>query len=767
MNTKKYLFFRLTHIFLLLWLLSDFCVYSQNGNTVPQSAAVSDALAEQLHSLSKDNASDLVYLQTSKTIYETEEDVWFKGYVLDAQFFLPSGRSKILFVQLIEDKTDQVVWEKKYEIENGFVNGHLFLDSSLPEGTYTMAAYSSFSYTKNTREFYAIKKLEILKTINRKAIINSVQKDSILQFATFAEGGNLVSGIPSTMAFKAVNSNGLPVNVSGTLYENDRPLVAFKSTHAGMGSFVFTPDANKKYHIQLTTPASEENFSLAKISQNGKILQLVNNTKEALTFKITQSSALQAERVYLRLQVRGIVYSIASGLLKNELSVRIPLKDVPQGIAEVTLFNGNTVPLAERLVYVKQDQKLYIKTELNKKDYGTREKVNLKIKVSDEKGQPLVAHLGLSVYDRLYQNKQDSKNILTHYFLSTQLKGNIYNPDYYFDEKNKDRIAALDLLLLTQGWRSYVWEETNLKEFGTTLKPIVFDELKGKVIIKKADSKVNEPLPQVITIFAADGQKETGLLMIDDRATFIVTPDDSKKGKGEYAYLKLIAPPQSKYRMHIKDFSFEEINKERKIKTALYPIPTISETKTEVVSNFAERPEVNKLKEVLITSKKNKMFRDKYIGKLDSLAKLNADYVCSYNILNCPNHWGEINNRKPIEGEIYGMPNGIKTGPYHYPNYTEVELLDLFNIVKIKGFYGKKVFYEPFYDAITINDPLPDYRNTLFWKPDMVTNEQGEADLSFFCSDINTIFSGNIEGVGGDGLLGAGNFEISVKKNKI
>jgi hypothetical protein len=777
MNTRKCHFFRIPYRVVLLWMLFHLSCYSQNR------PAVSDQLVEQLESLSRDNVADVVYLQTSKSIYETQEDVWFKGYVLNAQYFIPSERSKTLFVQLIEDKTDQVVWERKYEIENGFVNGHLFLQDSLPDGTYNLVAYSSSSYTRNTNEFYAIKKLEILKTIAPKAFVNPVEKDSTFQFTTFPEGGNLVSGIQSTLAFKAVNSKSLPLDISGILFENNIPLLDFKSSHAGMGSFVFTPNADKKYHIQLTKPTSGEKFSLAPIYQSGKVLQLIKQTKEALTFKISQSAALYEELVYLRLQLRGLVYAIASGSLKKELIIKVPLKDIPQGIAEITLFDANAVPVAERLVYVNQEQKLSIKTELSKSDFAIREKASLKIKVTDPNGVPIVAHLGLSVYDRLYQNLTDSKNIESHYYLSTQLKGNIYNPAYYFNELNKDRQQALNSLLLTQGWRNYVWSETNLKEQGKN-NPVVFDEIKGKIRLEKPAKKAIAVLGQKgIMVFAADELKGNDLIATDSTGVFTISPSHLKKGEGGYTYLKLITPKEPKYRMDIKDSSFEAINNERKIKTSHYPLPGLQEGKPEVLPSFVNRPDINKLKEVLITSKKKKVFRDKYIGKLDSLARalyVTFDYVgdpCK--ILNCPIHFKNT-SIKPIEGKKYDEYLGFKwldqnhsaytfsgmnkNVTYHYPDLTEAELLALFNIAMVKGYYGKKVFYEAVYDEVTINDSSPDYRNTLFWKPDIITNEQGEATVDFFCSDINTVFLGNIEGVSGDGLLGAENFEFKVRK---
>jgi len=785
MNLKRLFFSKFPYLILLFWF---FPINAQNSRNL---------LSEQLQSMSKNYNTDAIYLQTSKNIYETEEDLWFKGYVLDAQYFTPSNRSKILFVQLIEDKTDKVLWEKKYEIENGFVNGHLFLKNDLAEGIYTLAAYSKHSFNSNVKEFYAIKKIEIQKTIQRKNAIVPMEKDNTVLFTTYPEGGKLVSGIQSVLAFKALNSKGLPVTVSGTLFENDIPLIPIRSSHAGMGAIEFTPDATKKYHIELSEPALDKKYDLPAVNKSGKVLSLVGNTKEALIFKIAQKDDLKEEKVYLRLQMRGVVYNIATGILKKELYLKIPLNDTPQGIAELTLFDGNAHPLAERLVYVSQDQKLTIRTEFDKSAYTTREKVNLKIKVTDEKGLPIVAHLGLSVYDGLYQNKLDSKNIQTHYLLSTQLKGNIYDPAYYFNEQNKDRKQALNLLMLTQGWRNYVWNENNLKEQGNSL-PIVSDEMKAKVLLVKSKKNIVEVSgKKLLFVTSADESRGHDFITTDSTGIFNIGPKDLKMGEGGYTYLQVKTPPSAsapKYRMDILDVSFDEINKQRKNKTVFYPIPKFQDLNEKAADPFMDRITVNKLKEVVITSKNNKGFRDKYIGKLDSLARANhftSDYVCTTRVgikrdveyLNCPFCMcKDYHNKKPVEGERYTFLNGFRwlgkecTGaytldsydnnPYHYPDLTEAELLEQFNVTMIEGYYGKKVFYETVYDEVMINDSTPDYRNTLYWKPDIITNKDGEANVDFFCSDINSHFLGNIEGVSGNGLLGAENFEFKVRKKE-
>lgn len=731
MNLKRHFFSKFPYFILLFWL---FPVNAQNTESL---------LSEQLQSISKKYNTDAVYLQTSKGIYETEEDVWFKAYVLDAQYFYPTARSKTMLVQLTEDKTDQVVWEKKYEIVNGFVNGHLFLKNALAEGIYTLAAYSSHSVDANTKEFYAAKKLEVQKTISTKPKVVPIEKDSLVLFTTFPEGGKLVSGIESTLAFKAVNSKGLPVNVSGTLFENDLPLLPINSTHAGMGGFDFTPDGTKTYYIQLS--GSEKKYDITTIVPSGIVLHFIGNNKELAYFKVSQTDDLKEEKVYLRLQIRGVAYSIAVGILKKELVFKIPLKDVPQGIAEVTLFNQKMEPQAERLVYVNLEQKLNIKTELNQTGFTLRDKVNLKIKVTDSNGQPIVAHLGLSVYDGIYQNKLDAKTIESHYLLSTQLKGNIYDPTYYFNEQNKDRKQALNLLLLTQGWRNYVWNESNLKEQGSE-NPIVFDEIKSKVRLKKPKKKPKEDFEKKrITVSSADEKKGIYFIVTDTTGVFTVGSKELKKGEGGYTYLRLMTETSPKQIMDFKDNFFEGINTHRKNRNLIYPISKLPEKKPEAISPFVDRESITKLKEVAITSKNKKAFRDKYIGKLDSLARLDriSDYRCINGILNCKNH---------------------PEPRYNFRDLTEEELLEMFNVVMLEGYYGKKVFYEAIYDEVTITDSLPDYRNTLFWKSDLITDINGEATVTFFCSDINSLFIGNIEGVSGNGLLGTENFEFKVRK---
>ncbi len=748
---------------------------------------MSDILVDKLEKLSNNRHADLLYLQTNKGVYETEENIWFKAYILDEKYNIPSNSSNVLFVQLINDKTGNSVWEEKYEIENGFVDGHLYLQDSLEEGQYSLTAYSSKSYYKDNEEFHAVREIYIFKNIGSKRKLQFKKKitDSVIHLNTFPEGGNLVNDIESRIAFKATNSQGFPIQVIGTLYEDNIRVLEFESEYEGMGSFLLTPKADKDYHIELKNDSDNKKYYLPKILAKGTVLQLLNNTKEELRFKVTKTLGHKKEKIYLRVQAKGMVYYIARAILNKELLINIPLEDIPQGIVEVTLFNDMLLPLAERLVYVNHNKKLNISTTLNKEEYATREKVTMKIRVTDENGLPAIAHLGLGVYDRLYKNSQDSKNIFSHYHLSTQLKGKLYNPIFYFDERNKNRKEALNLLMLTQGWRNYLWNEENLNRYPKFLHYILSDSLTGILKPEKTNKLIKQIGEKFVMVFTADSSKGKTFIGTNDYGQFSLNHNHFKMAEQAYLYLKPMMSQKNKYAINIRDSFFDTINHYRKTKIINYPLSKFQEIKSNKVTEpFIVTDEVNKLKEIVLSTKKNKIFRDKYLGVLDSLAKLNlnVDYVCSSGILNCPTHGlNHPDNTKPIEGRTYEQYVGFKwvdesrrqytfqnskVEKYKYPELTEAYLLKKFNLVMLKGYYGKREFYQPAYDEESINDPFPDYRNTLFWKPDIITNSQGEATIQFFCSDIDTTFLGVIEGVDYTGLIGSNNFKFIVHKPK-
>jgi len=606
------------------------------------------------------------------------------------------------------------------------------------------------------------------------------KKGSLIEFNTFPEGGNLVAGIESDLAFKAVNIDGNSQDVAGTLFEGDRPLTEFKSSHAGMGSLRFTPVEGKHYSIRLSKPAVDSTFLLPEVFSQGITLQLTGRDKEYLEFTISKSIGLPNQRVYLRGQMRGMICCMAAAKLNDRVKIRIPLKEFPgQGIAELTLFDENLHPVAERLVYVNPERKLSIEARLDKDNYLVRGKTKVLIRVTDQNGNPVVANLGATVYDKLYQNPADQKNILTHYYLSSQLKGKIYEPTWYFDKKNNHE-QDLDLLLLTQGWRRYVWNEENQ----CCRKPVITDGIEGRVRYTKKLKQAPKG-DQLIMAYNPEKEKNKSIIESDSTGRFTISPQLLKTWQGGNIYLKPMAPADFEPRISLNE-PFQMIDQFNNNKAINYPLIAIIDTaKEKSATPYVPRPGVIKLDEVTIKGRGTSVFRDKYLGHLDSLAKFNLNrdvYVCPHGFLHNYRigYYHPCNDTariKPVEGKAYKIVKykdigggkwlltDMQTVVYQnsYAKFTEEELLKMNNLSMVKALYTKREFYQPKYDKEK-EDSSFDTRNTLLWAPSVITDEKGEATLQFYCSDINTGFIGKVEGVSGEGLLGTGEFEFHVLK---
>lgn len=308
---------------LFFFLLCSLHSFAQNNT------AVTDQLADQLQSLTKNTVTDIVYLQTSKSIYEHEEDFWFKAWVLDSQLHQLSPLDKTLYVTLIKVANDSVVFKEKYQIENGTTDGYIFISNLWTEGEYWLSAYSEHSFYSNQIPFYATQKIRIISQLGMAKEAVSTKEDNAgtkpLQFNVFPEGGDLVSGLENNLAFKAVDEEGKPIMVSGVLYENGKQIATITPQYTGMGKINFTANATKQYHIVLEQQP-DITYPLPIIKKQGIQLQLELQNDKELIFKVAQSLNLPTQKIYLRAQTRGMVQFLASVTLKDSLRGHLSLE---------------------------------------------------------------------------------------------------------------------------------------------------------------------------------------------------------------------------------------------------------------------------------------------------------------------------------------------------------------------------------------------------------------------------------------------------------
>ena len=281
-----------------------------------------------------------------------------------------------------------------------------------------------------------------------------------MQLSFFPEGGDMVVGQKGRIAFKALNVHNKPTEVKGVVKTQDGEIVAhFESFHQGMGAFELVPKEGEAYRAEVTFPSGKELlFELPKALPEG-ISMAVQPQADHLDVVVTSTQAQTATLVAV---VRDSIYfSFTQTLAEGTNKLNVPTEGMPAGVAQVTLFDAAQVPFAERLAFVNKHRQLKIDIKTDKEQYLPREEVTMTIKVEDETGHPVPADLSLAVVDDQLLSFADDKSshMLSWMLMEADLKGEIHEPRFYFDPEEKKADEALDYLLMTQGWRRFVWKE--------------------------------------------------------------------------------------------------------------------------------------------------------------------------------------------------------------------------------------------------------------------------------------------------------------------
>lgn len=291
------------------------------------------------------------------------------------------------------------------------------------------------------------------------------------------EGGNWMYDINSTMAFKALNEFGKSADVAGVILDDkNNILTSFESYHMGMGAFHLKPVMGTKYYARIESPAGRHSLiALPDPTPAGFVLNLIERTDTTLHWVVHSNKMTE---VHLVGQSHGeIHYAETFKLKEGENRYTVSTKNFPQGISVFTLFDVNGIEQCERLVFINNDKGLKIELKTDKQRYQPRELVQLEIKTVNSEGKPIPSKLSLSVVDdqliTFADDKQD--NILSSLLLSSEVKGEIQEPAFYFDPNEPKASKALDYLLMTQGWRRFSW-----KDIIDNNRPITYSAEKNK-----------------------------------------------------------------------------------------------------------------------------------------------------------------------------------------------------------------------------------------------------------------------------------------------
>jgi len=408
------------------------------------------------------SSGEKIYLHLDKPFYASGETIWFNAYEVNLATHIPSDESGVLYVDLISPG-GEILMNKRLNINDSYADGNLEIPATYNTGTYRIRAYTNWMKNYDPDYFFD----EPLNIYNSNEILNSKfsANEQALDYSIrfLPEGGHLISGIPAQVAFKAIDQHGKGIDVSGKIVdEQGVKLVEFETRHSGMGSFFFVPQIDKKYKAIVNYEGMKKTFELSQVKGIGYSLNVNNLRDKNIQIIVKSSPGLNDSEFYIIGQTRGILYHREkSKISTGNAIINIPKSKLPDGIFHITLFDNQHIPHCERLVFINHDQGINVNLETDNEIVRARDKIHLTFELTDQFDRAIRnTSFSVAVTDAGHLIKQQvSENILTNLLLSSDLKGNIQDPGYYFLSDDRETKIVLDLVMLTHGWRRFTWKE--------------------------------------------------------------------------------------------------------------------------------------------------------------------------------------------------------------------------------------------------------------------------------------------------------------------
>jgi len=328
--------------------------------------------------------------------------------------------------------------------------------------------------------------------VTKTIVIKATTSKTDVQF--FPESGNLVNGIPSKVAFKAVGADGLGADIKGAVTdEQNNEIATFTTTHLGMGAFVMAPEASHTYKATITNvDGSTSVVALPKVMDKGYVMA-IDGQSDPQNIKVRIVGSGMDGAVTLVAQTGGKVYLQGKSKPGQPVfTANIPKKQLPPGIMQFTLFSDSGEPLNERLVFIQNDGELKIAVSTPQQSYSSRQKVKIILHTTNKDGQAVAGNFSAAVIDesKVPVDENTESTILSNLLLTSDIKGYIEQPNYYFTNVNEKTQADLDILMLTQGYHRFEWKQV----INNTIPAMVYQPEKALSIAGIAKTTGGKPI---------------------------------------------------------------------------------------------------------------------------------------------------------------------------------------------------------------------------------------------------------------------------------
>jgi hypothetical protein len=770
-------------------------------------SAGAQAIETTIESYANLYSPERIYLHYDKPAYTAGESIWFKAYMMNE--VIPADESKTLYIDWIDDKGNLLSHGVSPLVE-AVTNGQFEIPADYKGKLLHVRAYTKWMLNFDSAFLYQ-KEIPILT----KDKTGSDAKNKIIPVIRFfPEGGDIISGIQNKVAFKANDQWGRPVKVKGVVINNQgKTEDNITHIHDGMGYFFLTPKNGVTYTARWKDEKNVEHIAeLPKIKQDGAALQVeVSGASRIFSVACSPGIIRSMDSVHLV----GTVYQhpafkITRPTGAGPIKGTIPTGNLPSGIMTITLFDKNWQPLAERITYINNNEYSFQPAmEVQRWGLNKRARNEIKITVPDS----LVANLSVSVTDAAI-GTDSSNNIISHLMLTSELKGTVYNPAYYFSNNSDSVSGHLDLVMLTHGWRRFKWDDIVGGKIPSPRYPkdTSYITLSGK-ILGILPGQINREASIVLMVKQKDKEGQMLLVPVESNGTFNDPSSiifDTAQVYYSFQKAKELKDASVQFmtdRLPAPSFNRSSYNKPY----GLFPDTTGNYRQwllADEANSLAEMMKVKTLENVTVKSKgksPTQVLDEKYASGLFS-----GGDGYQFDLVNDPFASSAINIFTYLQGKVAGLqintsganPSMQWRGgsPQLYLDESPVDAsfvssLSVNDVAYVKvfrppfmgGFNGGngaiaiytrrgndiksepgkglannkvfgytliKEFYSPNYASFNTRNDQRDLRTTLYWNPAIITAPQkNEVVLSFYNNDVSGAFRVIIEGMTRDGKL--------------
>ncbi len=626
----------------------------------------------------------------------------------------------------------------------------------------------------------------------------------------YPEGGQTLLNCMGRLAFKAMQQDGTAIDINGVLYDSkDNEINRFKTDFKGMGQMMFTPVQGEKYHAVCTNGYGQsKRFELPEAQKTGYSLTAAWLKDNLMVRVIRPEAQTNTDTLYLVIHTRGIVQGIHT-LDNIGQTVALPKASFPSGVSNLLLLTKDRLPLSERLIFVNNDDQARVECATDRDAYAVRSPVELTVSLKNEWDEPLTGSFSVSVTDDYSVTVDSTSTILTALLLSSDLRGTISEPAYYFHDNARSNYA-LDLLMLTQGWRRYDTERIMRDDF--QYPDSLYEtghEITGTV--QRKQQQKTAPVANAEVSILSLGGDYFGSTTTDHNGRFTLF-DGGLTDSVRFLIRTMTETVGQNLILMLDSLSYPK---------RVISVPAGTASEMEQFFTYADRAEqhyvnehgmrIIELDEVAITTKQNlvtskstfytspdRTITEREIGKLklsnvgalfmnlgfnltlDNKLMSGSDEEAGILIDDFPvpsidgltiDNIARVDVAKSATAKVIANVIGGGSGGTIIAIYTKSGSInpspprtDIAHIIPL-GFQKHVEFYAPKYDTPKM-DTKPDLRTTIHWQPNLTTDEDGKATLRFYTADALSTYSIVIEGVTDDGKIIYKKERISVIKGE-